>query len=100
LLGGMAEVPGSEWTAVGPQIGDCAPLSLAWTRAPKRVTHVFTHFRLELEVYRGDPGATATAPDGCWWSPPDELPGEALPSVMRKAIEAALPGATKRRPLR
>ena len=27
----------------------------------------------------------------------DALPGEALPSVMKKAIEAALPGATRRR---
>ncbi len=97
LLGGMAEVPGGGWTAAGPRNGEDAPLELNWTRVAKRVTHVFTHFRLELDVYRGDAKTTEKMPDGCWWSPPDELPGEALPSLMRKAIEAAQPGATKRR---
>jgi len=97
LLGGMAEVPGSDWTAEGGDDFASAPLAVAWIRAPKRVVHVFTHFRLELEVYRGEAGSDAEAPAGCWWSPPDELPGEALPSVMKKVIEAALPGATKRR---
>jgi A/G-specific adenine glycosylase len=36
-------------------------------------------------------------PEGCWWSAADALPAEALPSVMKKAIEAALPGATRKR---
>jgi A/G-specific adenine glycosylase len=149
LLGGMAEVPGSEWTtedarpiqnrsfprkresrtegkgsAPSPSVPASAgtsgfvdevsrrkakeagvpapmphgaPFGAAWRKVPGKVTHVFTHFRLELDVYRGDACAGIELPDGCWWSPPDELPGEALPSVMKKAIEAALPGATKRR---
>jgi A/G-specific adenine glycosylase len=60
------------------------------------VVHVFTHFRLELAVFRAlDVGAAEMRPDW-WWSAPDALPGEALPSVMKKAIEAVLPGATKR----
>ena len=37
------------------------------------------------------------APAGCWWSPPEALPGEALPSVMKKVVEAAIPGATRKR---
>jgi A/G-specific adenine glycosylase len=38
------------------------------------------------------------APDGCWWATAETLPGEALPSVMKKVVEAALPGATRKRP--
>jgi A/G-specific adenine glycosylase len=61
------------------------------------VVHVFTHFRLELTVFTAAVPATTMAPSGMWWSMPDDLPGEALPSVMKKAIEAALPGATRHR---
>jgi A/G-specific adenine glycosylase len=64
---------------------------------PGKVVHVFTHFRLELDVLVGEAPADADAPAGCWWSSREALPGEALPSVMKKAIEAALPGATEKR---
>jgi A/G-specific adenine glycosylase len=57
---------------------------------------VFTHFRLELTVYCARDAGVAKVPAGWWWSSPAALPGEALPSVMKKAIEAALPGATRR----
>jgi A/G-specific adenine glycosylase len=30
-----------------------------------------------------------------WWSAPEELAGEALPTVMKKAIAAAVPEAFK-----
>ncbi len=95
LLGGMAEVPSSGWTAVGPDDGEDAPLDLAWRKVPGKVVHVFTHFRLEFDVCIGEAPLNTKAPDGCWWSSPIDLPGEALPSLMKKAIEAALPGATK-----
>ncbi len=72
-----------------------APLDLAW-RNQGKVVHVFTHFRLELDVLVGEAPAKAEAPEGGWWSSPADLPGEALPSVMKKVIEAALPGATKK----
>jgi A/G-specific adenine glycosylase len=58
---------------------------------------MFTHFRLELNVYCAEGVALDHMPEGCWWSAADALPGEALPSVMKKAIEAALPGATRKR---
>jgi hypothetical protein len=38
------------------------------------------------------------APKGYWWSPPEEISGEALPSVMKKVLETALPGITRKRP--
>jgi A/G-specific adenine glycosylase len=56
------------------------------------VQHVFTHFRLDLTVYRADV-ENAPAPPGHWWAPACELDREALPTVMLKAIELAVPGA-------
>jgi A/G-specific adenine glycosylase len=92
LLGGMSEPPGSDWTPTLP--ASAPPFSAAWREAGA-VVHVFTHFRLELMVWRADV-AGGEPPRGAWWSPRVALPGEALPSVMKKAIEAAMPGATKR----
>jgi A/G-specific adenine glycosylase len=98
LLGGMAEVPGGEWTSRQNEIAPVSqvPIQAAWQRVPVKVAHVFTHFRLELNVYCARVGRMEKAPAGCWWSPPATLAQEALPSVMRKVIEAALPGATRR----
>jgi A/G-specific adenine glycosylase len=94
LLGGMTEVPGSAWGAKAESIDD-APFPADWQEAGT-IVHVFTHFRLELTVYCARHVRVAKVPPGWWWSAPASLAGEALPSVMKKAIEAALPGATKR----
>ncbi|WP_378943848.1 A/G-specific adenine glycosylase [Mesorhizobium sp. ANAO-SY3R2] len=96
LLGGMTEVPTTGWTSridgvTGP---DSAPFEAEWQRAGG-ITHVFTHFALDLEVYRAEVGSL-DLPDGHFWSAPADLGGEALPSVMKKVIEAAIPGATQR----
>lgn len=98
LLGGMAEVPGSEWTSERNNLTALAeaPFESAWRRVPGAVIHVFTHFRLELTVYHAEVGAMGQTPAGAWWAPATALPGEALPSVMKKVIEAAFPGATRR----
>ena len=95
LLGGMSEVPGSAWTVGYAAAHNDAPFAANW-RSAGRVIHVFTHFRLELNVFCAEGDGMADVPPGWWWSTPAALPGEALPSVMKKAIEAALPGATKR----
>jgi A/G-specific adenine glycosylase len=96
LLGGMTEVPTTEWTARqdGATGSDAAPFTAGWKHAGA-ITHVFTHFALELQVYRADPQNLA-APAGHWWSPAGEIRDEALPTIMKKAIETAVPGATKR----
>ena len=57
------------------------------------VAHVFTHFELRLAIERADVDLETPAPPGHWWA--TKLSEEALPSVMKKAIEAAYPGATK-----
>lgn len=100
LLGGMSEVPGSAWTsskrsASGPA---GAPVHASWRRLPNKVIHVFTHFRLELTVFHATTDRSLAAPPGCWWAPAGTIPHEALPSVMKKVIEAAAPGATRRHP--
>jgi A/G-specific adenine glycosylase len=95
LLGGMTEVPGSEWI-VGQQ--DKAALKQApklsgvarWHRKAGVVTHVFTHFPLELVIYTAKVPARSRAPKGMRWVPITTLADEALPNVMRKAIAHGL----------
>jgi A/G-specific adenine glycosylase len=91
----MCEVPGTEWTASRPAVS-AAPFEAAWTAVPSEVEHVFTHFALHLSVEKAEIRANMPAPSHHWWAPPQSLPDEALPSVMRKVIEAAYPAATKR----
>jgi A/G-specific adenine glycosylase len=96
LLGGMTEVPTTDWTSRvdGATGADSAPFAANWQRVGS-IAHVFTHFALDLDVFRADVLANP-APDGHFWSAAADLAGEALPSVMKKVIEAAIPGATKR----
>jgi A/G-specific adenine glycosylase len=97
LLGGMSEVPTTGWTARidGDTSAQSAPFAADWQHAGS-IAHVFTHFALELDVYRASAGDKA-APAGHRWSPAAGISGEALPTVMKKVIEAAIPGATKAR---
>jgi A/G-specific adenine glycosylase len=95
LLGGMTEVPGSSWLAAQD---DKAALQQApvlsrvvrWHRKAGIVTHVFTHFPLELVVYTASVPARARAPAGMRWVPVATLKDEALPNVMRKVIAHGL----------
>ena len=96
LLGGMTEPAGTVWAEGAEPPEADAPFPTDWRNAGT-VVHVFTHFRLELTVYCARVGQVKKAPSGCWWSPAQSIAGEALPSVMKKAIEAALPGSTRRR---
>ncbi|PYE85336.1 A/G-specific adenine glycosylase [Phyllobacterium leguminum] len=97
LLGGMAEVPCTGWTARvdGDTSANAAPFPAQWSDSGS-ISHVFTHFELRLTVYRADDIPEQAIGAG-WWSVPDELPREALPTVMKKAIAAAIPDAFKGR---
>jgi A/G-specific adenine glycosylase len=91
LLGGMTEVPTSDWLAAQD---DTTALKQApvlkgiarWHRKVGAVTHVFTHFPLELVVYTARVGARARAPEGMRWVSVATLKDEALPNLMRKVI--------------
>ena len=95
LLGGMTEVPTSHWLAVqddktalrqAPMLNGIAH----WHRRAGVVTHVFTHFPLELLVYTAHVPARARTPAGMRWVPISTLGDEALPNVMRKVIAHGL----------
>lgn len=97
LLGGMLEVPGSDWLA---EQTDKAALMQApvlsgvarWHRKAGVVTHVFTHFPLELAVYTANVALRTRAPEGMRWVKIAALKDEALPNVMRKVIAHGLGG--------
>jgi A/G-specific adenine glycosylase len=92
LLGGMAEVPTSEWRGdydPAKAILD-APFEARWRRATGVVRHVFTHFPLELAVFVGRAEGSEAAPEGSRWTPRAELGGEPLPNVMKKVLSLAL----------
>jgi A/G-specific adenine glycosylase len=102
LLGGMTEVP-SAWSRdfdLSTALIHAPFPDAAWRRLPGQVTHVFTHFPLELVVYfaelskpsRSKSGLprSARVPDGARWVALDDLAQAALPSVMRKVIFHAI----------
>jgi A/G-specific adenine glycosylase len=95
LLGSMTEVPGSDWLAGHDDEAafDQAPALKGvanWHRKVGVVTHVFTHFPLELVVYTARVAARTRAPEGMRFVPIATLDGEALPNVMRKVIAHGL----------
>jgi A/G-specific adenine glycosylase len=100
LLGGMLEVPSSPWGDELPSKTEAlrsAPVTTSWIPVPGAVVHVFTHFRLELAVYRAlvpvDASFTLWAEqDRCRWVQRRDLHAQALPSVMKKIIAHGLAG--------
>lgn len=97
LLGGMSALPGTDWTTRqdGLTGEKSLPFEGAWQRAGS-VRHTFTHFHLQLEVWEIQ--ADAKPPFEGWWSAKGVLEAEALPTVMKKAIAAALPDAFMKQP--
>jgi len=81
LLGGMAALPGPDWTAAQ----QAAPDAIGGIR------HVFTHFSLDLTVVpRGEPVGEG------WWHPLERIGEAGLPTLYRRAaklVMAARPAA-------
>ena len=98
LLGGMMEVPSTDWsdTLMPADMALAgAPVRTEWWTVPGGVVHTFTHFRLELQVLRAivppeTPLTFWAEPDRCIWIARRDLHKAALPSVMRKIIAHAL----------
>jgi A/G-specific adenine glycosylase len=95
LLGGMIELPSTEWAVQGAPDADSvagqAPVRAAWRALPGTVRHTFTHFHLELTlVAAGLAGPGAASGAGGFWVPVARLGEQALPSVMQKLIRHAL----------
>ena len=75
LLGGMAALPGEEWTEARRDKD----------RALGTVSHVFTHFRLDLSIER----RPEPVGEG-WWQPIEQLDTAGLPTLYRRAADVAL----------
>jgi len=94
LLARMLEIPSTAWSNEPPELTEAlrtVPVSADWWQVPGRIVHTFTHFRLEMQVYRAmvpaSPELTFWADSvRCRWVPRQDLDGQALPSVMRKLI--------------
>jgi A/G-specific adenine glycosylase len=89
LLGGMTEIPVTDWqidfdpaSAAGQ-----APVAATYRRLDRGIAHGFTHFTLQLDVYVAEI-TRRRVPVGYRFVPECDLDNEALPSVMRKVIEA------------
>jgi A/G-specific adenine glycosylase len=87
LLASMSQVPTSDWSSRtnGISTRDAAPFAADW-KPRGSIRHVFTHFELELSVFSAS--TAIPAPSGHWWSA--DIASEALPSLMKKVIAAAL----------
>ncbi len=100
LLGGMMEVPSSPW-GESPGTVDGAPVAAVWQPLGGTVEHTFTHFHLSLRLQTARVSLDTEAPEGARFVPRDRLGEEALPSLMRKVLAAALgPDVLRPRPSR
>ena len=71
----MAALPGSDWSDLSPSV----------TEALGTVSHLFTHFSLDLTIVRHrDPIAEG------WWQPVSTLASAGLPKLYRRAADLAL----------
>ena len=74
LLGGMAALPGPDWTDERPGLPALAIVSYG-----------FTHFTLDLHIAaRAEPAGEG------WWQPLDRIAEAGLPTLYRKAVEVVL----------
>lgn len=88
LLGGMLGLPTTAWGQAPLPRAEAlaaAPTAADW-RSVGPVEHVFTHFALTLEVWRGEARSKLPA---LAWTPLDEA-ARSLPSVFLKALRAGL----------
>jgi A/G-specific adenine glycosylase len=88
LLGGMAELPGTDWRATPWGTDEAlalAPMPAAWRQAG-HVRHGFTHFALTIGLFAAR--VERVDAEG-FLHPVQELHAAALPSVMRKCVAMA-----------
>jgi len=87
LLGGMKGFPGSNWSETPPPPNP--PLKADWITSPKEVTHVFTHFKLTLNVHVARIAQNTTPPLGAF-TDANSFNSKDLPTVMRKVFDKAI----------
>jgi A/G-specific adenine glycosylase len=87
LLGGMMEIPSTDWVEKLPRNID-APFEAEWKKIRGVVEHTFTHFHLELTVLAAIVPMQSNA--ATRWVKRENLHTEALPTVMRKIVAHVL----------
>lgn len=95
LLAKMTQVPNIFGEGIAKDDLSSAPLEATWHYVGDMV-HIFTHFRLEMSVYMATSINEQQYSD-LWWVDQTDLAQEALPTVMKKAVEVVLPTAFKKR---
>jgi A/G-specific adenine glycosylase len=91
LLGGMTELPGTDWRALpwtAAEALSAAPMRLDW-RGVGQVRHGFTHFELIIDLLSAH---VPRIEGGGFAHRLDALDDAALPSVMRKCVRIAANG--------
>jgi A/G-specific adenine glycosylase len=93
LLGGMIELPSTEWRAEpwGTDAVAEAPTVTKWRALQCTVQHGFTHLRLELALLAG---TVTTSVDGIW-ARPDQFGDYAFPTLTKKLVSHALSALSK-----
>jgi A/G-specific adenine glycosylase len=87
LLGGMRALPTSEWGAEPPY---APPVCGSWQRLATPVSHVFTHFSLNLQVeWLHAEGDCVAGQAGEWWAI-DNIGAAGLPTLFAKAAHAVM----------
>jgi len=89
LLGGMTELPGTDWRDSPWTVQEALsvqPMELDW-RGAGQVRHGFTHFELIIDVLAAR--VPRIDPTAGFAHPLDALDDAALPSVMRKCVRIA-----------
>jgi len=92
LLGGMLEVPSTEWRAAPWSLAEAisaAPGGVRWRELDAAVEHTFTHFHLVLRVAVARVGQRARPPAAGLWHPVETIDEAGLPSVMLKVARLA-----------
>jgi len=88
LLASMTQIPTTDWNSRtdGATGTEALPFSSNW-QITGTARHVFTHFELELEVWKTY--AEHVPGESGWWCKKERLEDEALPTVMRKVLTRA-----------
>src|SRR4051794_38969955 len=89
LLGGMIDLPSTEWRETPWDIAEAiaaAPAATKWRELPGTVRHGFTHFRLDLALLAG---TTSDPPVGIW-ATSAEFKDHAFPTLTRKLVKHVL----------
>ena len=86
MLGGMRALPSGEWADTAPGLA-AAPSETEWA-ALGTVSHVFTHFALELDIVGGHALTDGDA-EGEWW-PIETIAEAGLPTLFAKAAMLAI----------